>query len=370
MKRRMAAVLIAVMMTTSPTALPQSSTASMLLPSPVSLILLVGRWIVEPAAGRVYYVRVQARGDTEQQARQEAYKRAVEEAVGSLVLAESVVINDELRRREIIDYSSGYVDRSQVINQYHDGRHFVVDMDIWVRHSHIADRLLNQSESTAKVDGARLRLQGDTLAQERHQGQRVLATVLADYPHRAYQIQNQVLESRFSSRRTLDVTLGFDLVLAPGFLYSLYESMRTVSQTQTSGDCRSNCSSYTVVVQGRHDRVLFNRWQWSFGFHDDGQAHVIEHMLTADPAAVLLTVRDGAQHAIWQQCYFWSELDGITRSQYPRNRFIHFGRNRAVIDGTLSIRGTIEVKNMPGLDRAEILDLGVVRTSSCPNTSR
>jgi hypothetical protein len=355
------------MLATAPAARPQSNAATMLLPGPWSVILFVGRWLTETNNNRVYYIRVQARGETESQARQEAYKRAIEEAVGSLVLSESVVINEDLKRREIIEYSSGYIDRSQVINQYHDGRHFVIDMDVWVRHSHIADRLLNQAQSTVEIDGVRLREQARSLTQERDQGQRVLSAVLADYPHRAYKIHNQTLASSFSARRTLDVTVGFDLIMDAKFLYSLYESMKTVSQAHSAGDCRYNCGNYTVVLQGRHDRVFFNLWQWSFRFADLAQAQTMESQLTANPPAVLLTVRDGGGHDIWKQCYFWPELDGIVRFQHPPNQFVKFGHGRAVIDGTFSLRGRIEIRDMPGLDRAQIMDLTVIRSGSCPN---
>lgn len=368
MRRFLAAAVASITLVAAPVAVPQSNPASLLMPSPLSVVLMLGRWITEGhQKERVYYIRVQSRGSTESEARQEAYKRAIEEAVGSLVLAESVVIDEELKRREIIEYSSGYIDRSKVLNQYHDGRHFVVDMDVWVRHSHIADRLLNQSQSTAEIDGLRLRDQAQSLAQERQQGQRVLSAVLADYPHRAYQIKNQTLESRFSARRTLDVTVGFDLALDPGFLYSIYESMKTVSQSHSGGVCRGNCGGYPVVVQGRHDRVLFNLWQWSFIFSDQSQVQTMESALMRDPAAMLLTVRDGARHEIWSQCYFWAELDGIVRFHYPQNQFVRFGSDRAVIDGTFTMRGRIEIRAMPGLDRAQILDLSVVRFSSCPN---
>ena len=154
--KSVALVLAGALILSPASALPQSNPAAVLLPSPLSVILMVGRWLAEPGQPRVYYIRVQARGTTESEARREAYKRAIEEAIGSLVASESVVVNQELKRREIIEYSSGYIDRFKVLNQYHDGRHFVVDMDVWVKHSQIADRLLVKSESSGKIDGLRI----------------------------------------------------------------------------------------------------------------------------------------------------------------------------------------------------------------------
>jgi hypothetical protein len=348
--------------------LPQANPAAVLIPSPLSVILMVGRWLAEPGQPRVYYIRVQARGTTESEARREAYKRAIEEAIGSLVLSESVVVNQELQRREIIEYSSGYIDKFKVLNQYHDGRHFVVDMDVWVKHSQIADRLLIKSENTGKIDGLRIQEQVRSLNYERDQSLRVLSVVMDDYPHRAYDIKNQTLEVRYVNRQA-EIKIGFDLNLNASYLYALWETLKNTSQTATPGSCGQACRDpYIAHMIGRHDRFLFNRWEYTFGFDGPDKLDVIWRAMIASQPAVQVVLRDGGGAALHTSCYQWPEIDGQIRYQYPPWQFVRFGHDnsRVSIDGRNTLRGIIELRNLSNIGSAQTVDLSVVRGSKCP----
>jgi hypothetical protein len=349
--------------------LPQSNPASILLPSPLSVVLMVGRWLAEPGQPRVYYIRVQARGLTESEARREGYKRAIEEAIGSLVASESVVVNQELQRREIIEYSAGYIDRFKVLNQYHDGRHFVVDMDVWVKHSQIADRLLFKSESSGKIDGLRIQEQVQSLNYERDQGTRILGVIMADYPERAYDIKNQKLEVRYVNRQA-EVVVSFDLDLNASYLYALWETLKNTSQSATPGNCGRGCREpYVVHMVGRHNRVLFNRWEYSFGLTEPDRLNSMYHAMVASQPAVKLTLRNSIGSEIHASCYQWPQIDGQIRHQYPPWQFVQFfdGNTRVSIDGRNTLQARIELKGVRNIASAETIELTMVRGSKCPH---
>ena len=363
-----ALVLASALALTPVQGLPQSNPAAVLMPSPLSVILMVGQWLTEPGQPRVYYIRVQARGSTESEARREAYKRAIEEAIGSLVLSESVVVNRDLQRREIIEYSSGYIDRFKVLNQYHDGRHFVVDMDVWVKHSQIADRLLIKAESTGKIDGLRIQEQVRSLNYERDQSVRVLSLVMADYPERAYDLKNQTLEVRYANRQAV-INIGFDLNLNASYLYALWETLKNTSQTATPGSCRHGCQDpYIVHMVGRHDRFLFNRWEYTFGFDSPEKLDVIWRSMIASQPAVQVIIRDGGGTALHTSCHQWPEIDGQIRYQYPPWQFVRFNNDNSQvsIDGRNTLRGAIELKNLGKIGSAQTVELALVRGSKCP----
>lgn len=340
----------------------------MLMPSPLSVVLMVGRWMAEPGPARVYYIRVQARGATENEARREAYKRAIEEAVGSLVLSESAVVNQDLKRREITEYSSGYIDRFKVLNQYHDGGHFVIDMDVWVKHSQIADRLLIKSESSGKIDGLRIQEQVKSLNYERDQGRHVLTLVIADYPERAYDIKDQDLEVRYVNRQP-EITVKFDLGLNPTYMVALWETLKETSQSATGGYCGQSCGApYVVHMVGRHNRILFNRWEWSFGLTDASRLKDMWEYMAASRPAVMLTIRDGGGQALHTSCHRWAEIDGQIQYHYPPWQFVRFSNDqtRVSIDGRQTLKGRIELRGLPNIGSAQTLDLAVVRGSKCP----
>jgi hypothetical protein len=119
-----------------------------LAPSPLAIILTVGQWLIKDSQ-KAYYVQVESTAATAAQARAEGFKLAVSQAVGTLVVTESEVKNQQLVRNEIIQYSSGYIQDFKILSETQVGSMTRIIMDVWVTESKIADRLLNLS----KADG-------------------------------------------------------------------------------------------------------------------------------------------------------------------------------------------------------------------------
>lgn len=364
-----AAILAGVMSVAPVQSMAQANPAALLMPSPLSIVLMVGRWMTESDRNdRVYHIRVQARGATESEARKEAYKKAIEEAIGSLVLSESVVVDERLRRREIIEYSSAYIDRYKIHDQIHDGRHFVVDMEVWVKHSAIADRLLVKSDNTQEIDGLRIQAQVESLNYERTQGVRVLSTVLADYPNRAYDIRNQSLEVKYVNRQA-QINVYFDLDLNASYLRALWETLKNTAQSANPGHCRGACREpFGVHMIGRHDRVLFNRWEYSFGFNEPEPVEAVWRAMFASDPRVMMTMTDGGGRPIHVSCHRWAQLDGAVGYTYPEWQFVGlFDNNQRIsIDGRNTLRGHIQLDGVSNIKNARNIDLKVVRGSSCP----
>lgn len=350
------ALVVAISLIT-PQAWPQSTpSGSSLIPSPFSIVLTIGRWLIEsPENSQVYYIRVRGHGVTESDARNEAYKRAVQEAIGSLVVSEGVVINDRLVRREILEYSSGYVDRFKVLDQQHDGRHWIVDMDVWVRHSAIADRVLNRTKDTQKFDGNRASVQIQTLNHERSQGDRILASVLADYPEKAYDIKNLSTETRANYRRGLDVVVRFDLRLNDNYVYSLWEASKTVAQGSYPGRCVPRCNgTFVLQMEGKRDRLLFADWAYTMIYTDENKSQIVSGSTIGKEPMILATLKDGAGITVERSCHY-----------YAHNQFVYGGENWIVVQNHAPQQVRIEMRDIRGIERVKSVDLAVVRKESC-----
>ncbi len=64
---------------------PAIAVPSWVIPSPITIAIQVGKWL-QSNDEEVYYVRVQSKGSTEGEARTEAFRLAVDQAVGSLLI--------------------------------------------------------------------------------------------------------------------------------------------------------------------------------------------------------------------------------------------------------------------------------------------
>lgn len=208
--------------------------------SPASVALTVGQWIIKDSK-TVYRVRVEASGNTLEQARANGFRKAIELAVGTIVLGEAEAVNDRLLRNEVITYSSGYVDDFRVISE--SGNQVV--MDVWVSRSKIAHRLEAMGVSTTATinadgiqrDWERRTAQDDTYNRRNADAASLAKAVLNDYPRMAFKItplgsrmtRNQAGEPEFLMR--------YDIAIDQRYADSLKEVLiRTRHGTMSGRD--------------------------------------------------------------------------------------------------------------------------------------
>jgi hypothetical protein len=159
-------------------------------------------------------VDVVSEGVTVEQARIVGFRTAVNQAVGSVVATQTQTQNQRLVRDEIINYSSGFVDRFEIVEQQDHGNRVRLKMRVWVAESRLAHRLLAQSHDSQQVPGGRIGAQVETLLEERQQGDRLIEAVMQDYPHRAFDVRVGKSSVKFDEYRqasiVTDVTIRWD----------------------------------------------------------------------------------------------------------------------------------------------------------------
>jgi len=184
--------------------------------STASVVLSVIRIAINLGSGKQNYTQVDvvSEGVTVEQARLEGFRTAVNQAVGSVVAAQTQTQNQRLTRDEIINYSSGFVDRFEILEQQDVGNRVRLKMRVWVAESKLAHRLLGQSHNSQQVPGDRIGTQIETLLEERQQGDRLVNAVMQDYPHRAFDVRVGKSRVKFDEYRraviSTDVTIQWD----------------------------------------------------------------------------------------------------------------------------------------------------------------
>jgi hypothetical protein len=184
--------------------------------STASVVLSVIRIAINLGSGKQDYVQVDvvSEGYSVDQARSEGFRTAVNQAVGSVVATQTQTQNQRLIRDEIINYSSGFVDRFEILEQQDQGSRVRLKMRVWVAESRLAHRLLGQSYDSQQVPGGRIGAQVESLLEERQQGDRLIEAVMKDYPHRAFDVKVGKSSVKFDDHRqasiVTDVTIRWD----------------------------------------------------------------------------------------------------------------------------------------------------------------
>jgi hypothetical protein len=355
--RRAIAVLICAMSMTAQAQVPVSPT-QMLVPSPLGVLLTIGKWIYDSQTRQeVYYIEVAGDGETMQQARMNGFRLAVEQAIGTLISSETEVQNGRIVRDEIISYAAGFVDRFEIIHEKVIASGVRVSMRVWVRKSALSDRLLNRTQQSGQVDGARASVQLQTLNQERATGDALLQQVLNDFPRRAFDIELKPTDVVRQNRSAI-VEVNFKLSWNQDYLRSLWTALEATSQ-------RTN---RPVAI------VTLNSGGWFGGFggtanYDDHHKLVLlaDRMLSTLPS-VLVTMRGSGRELLFSSCYMYQELDNQEHYNVNRNRFVGFYNSGAHVNGLMKLNGRIQIPVASDiLGRINSVDMDVVVRGQCPN---
>lgn len=332
--------------------------ASTVWAQPIGIVLTVGQWIVQ-AQKKLYYVEVEVTANSFQTARDQGFALAVEHAVGSLILTETESTNQRLTRNNITNYSAGYVDQFKIVERRDDAGAVSLRMQIWVAHSAIADRLLNQSRDAGAVEGATIAAQTATITHQRQTGDRVLNTVMADYPHRAFDVRMESTRAVYDSNRQAQLQIPFVLSWNSTYLKSLEESLQAINQYPRCNTANDACKRATSRVELH---VNYLRWNPGAWFNDTAAWQIMMNNMVHSRPVYKLTLHTVTGGKI-VQCYPAAEVD---ESQYRPEYFVNVGPGLVKINGLhtaqVVLTPTVDPRIMSDLTRATV---ELVRESQC-----
>ena len=205
-----------------------------LAPSPLGIVITAGQWLFFNSK-RVYYIEVRGQGRTSEEARMNGFRLAVEQALGSVIASETEQQNSRIRRDEVISYAAGFVERYEIVTTMPTGSGYEIGMKVWVQRTNLAERLLVKSQADGQVDGARASIAIDTAQYSRAQGDRVLATVLRDFPERSFDIRLEPTRVEMTAGRGAELFMPYELVWSKKYVDSYYSARKSVSTCGWNG---------------------------------------------------------------------------------------------------------------------------------------
>jgi len=186
-------------------------TPQMFVPTPFGVVMTVGQWLLSNNK-RVYYIEVRGQGATAEEARMNGFRLAVEQALGSVIASETEQQNSRIRRDEVISYAAGFVERFEIVTTMNTGSGYEITMKVWIQRTNLAERLLVKSRADGQIDGARASISIDTAQYSRSQGDRILGTVLRDFPERSFDVKLQQTRVEMNAGRGTEVVIPYELV--------------------------------------------------------------------------------------------------------------------------------------------------------------
>jgi hypothetical protein len=356
--RLIVAGLLCAALTAAPVSQAQinSFTPQMLIPSPLGVVITVGQWLLFNDNRRVYYIEVAGRGDTVEQARNNGFRLAVEQALGTLISSETEVQNGRIVRDEIISYAAGYVDRFTIVSTGTVGNQTEVVMKVWVGRSALADRLLNRTQQSGEIDGARASVQLQTLNQERATGDALLQQVLNDFPRRAFDIELKHTDVSRHNRNPV-IEINFRLKWSQDYLRSMCAALQATGQKVSRP-----ATSISVYGGG-----WFGGVSCGANYDDNMKFQLVANRMFVMQPTVLVTLRGPAREVIYTSCYMYQELDNYASGHVTQQRFVQFNAIGAQINGNYVMPGRIPIAvPTDKLHLISSVDMDVVLRDQCP----
>lgn len=241
-------------------------------------------------------IRVTGEGKTFEEAKKNAFSNAMEYAVGAVVVTENQVQNRRLVKDDIIKHSSGYVDDYTIVNRIDESDHVTLVMDVKVKHSNIAERIINVRTASGEVQGSRLDGMYSSYMQTRQTGDSLLSTVLNDYPNKAFNVETEGVQYMLNINRLPVIVVQYKITWNYKYLQALNEALE---QTQSPKDRNLKQDQIHVISKSPTAWLLGSTDKYYFNDHI--RTDMIRNKLNKI-VFVKTTLKDGAGNIIKVGC--------------------------------------------------------------------
>lgn len=304
-----------------------------------------------PNNGKIAVVGV---GKTFDEAKNDGFRKAVEIVVGSVIVADTQARNNKLIRDDLAKHSAGYVDDFKINGKTVSDNKITLQMEVQVRSSQIAERVLNVSSASGNFDGNRVAAQHQSFMQDRKTGDQLLNTVLRDYPSKAYNVTKGEAVFGLDKDRNAYISIPFELRWNYNYLKALNEALAIVEDGKYGGKqdvlyvTSKNPANW---ILGRTDAYYFN---------DSYRYNRIQQRMNGN-IIVIATVSDEQGRTLFTACENAFQYGSGVVSPYR-------------IYGNDVARDTVEVQinrdspRMKDLDKANKIEL-TFSAGSCYNST-
>lgn len=188
-------------------------------------------------------VETEGSGNTFEKAKDNAFRSAIQQVVGTVVISNREVKDNQLTRDEISDYSAGFIEDYEILESYQDeSDRYVVHMTVKVADSKIAQRMLTRAEDNKHIHGPKVYDSVKSEIDMRDRGTRVLTEVLNSYPQNAYVINSGQSEFKVGVIRQPYVDFDYSITMSRTWVEAFNEAVSLVATNSKS------CNTLTMSV--------------------------------------------------------------------------------------------------------------------------
>ena len=302
-------------------------------------------------------LQVSGEGSTFEEAKQNAFRTAIEFVAGSVVTSERESTNYKLVKDEILVYSAGYVTDYKILNTITSGNKVRVIVDVQVSSSKLSDRILGAGREPKNFDNDKHYNQHQTYLQGKNNADRLLNQVLNDYPKKAFTITQGVHQFKVDQYRNGIVEIPLELKWNYNYIASFNEALK-ILEDGSNGLLKHSPGNVTVMAKDPKDWVIGSKNQYKF--NDMVIISSIRTSMQQHKPNILLSIKDFNNNTVFKQCYIPDSIAGKKPAFYDLGTTL-------VVYGNQTEKNKIELGlTQDAIKQIHSIELNVVAENNCP----
>jgi len=298
------------------------------------------------------YIRVTGEAATIEQAKENAFREAVQIRAGTIVLSERESNLTSLVKDNISVYSAGYVDDFKIVSVGQQGSYIKITMDVLVADSKLMNQMLSSGKTQKDIDGQRAGASYSTFMDQKAKGDQILSKVLATYPKNAFTINQEPYRISVDSYRNAILEVPYKLKWNYDYIVAFNEAMGLLEDNRFNMLQQAPGNIY-VMAKNPKDFILGEKKH--FKFVDLLLVERVKNSVKGDnEVRIQMIITDRDNNLLYKTCYIPT---GSFYSIGEPNRFMLYGNTteqnvlRAVIpqdrDYVIKRASRIEVSVVP-----------------------
>ena len=293
------------------------------------------------------YLRTTGVGNTYEEAKNNAFREAIEYQVGVVIASERESYNEKLVKNEILAYSSAFVDEYKIISQQNIGTKIQVVLDVKLSLLRLSDRILSKGKDSKNLDGAKHDSQYKSFLENKQNGDTILASVLNDYPRRAYDINQSSYIVKIDTYRNLTLTIPYTLSWNPNYIASLNDAIKIVADGKPSFWTveKGIAQQYPSTVRVGTEKYYFNEFVIP--------NKLLDAIMDWNEIRINMEIKDLHNKTQYSECFVPKQLHSRVGDYYNINyiKTINVGFNK-----TAGEQASIEMKIQQNSKLANIMN--------------
>lgn len=316
------------------------------------LLCIVACFLVNNVVAAEKYIRVTGEATTIEQAKENAFRTAVQQRAGSIVLSEREARMSSLTKDNISVFSAGYINDFKIIDINQTGSTIRITMDVLVVESKLLNQVLTTGRTEQGIDGNRAGIAVSTYLEQKQKGDQMLDMVLNTYPQNAFTIQQKPFVISIDSYRNTVLQVPYTIQWNKDYIYALNEALTLLED---------NISFFqeapAKIVIGDKDPISAYTGKWQHKFNDLITYNKIVNSMKNDRAARFqLEIYDNSGLLLYQVCYVMPMFYSV---QFKQLMFV-----TSKIE-TSYLQATIDNKHRYVIDQASRIEVSSVPDSKC-----